>query len=84
MGEALADGMQEGLASGRHWRTAPLWGLGFTRIVSGHTRLLHDGRARNALEAVLWHGGEAESARERFRHLPKAQRDQLLAFLESL
>jgi len=84
MGDDLADGVSEGVAEGRHWRTPPLWGLGLTRTVSGHTRLLHDGRARNALEAVLWHGGEAKAARDRFRNLGKAERDALLAFLHSL
>ena len=84
MGEGLADGLDEGRAGGRHWRTPPLWGLGLTGTVSGHTRLLHDGRARDALEAVLWHGGEAQGARDRFAGLPKAERDALLAFLGSL
>ncbi len=84
MGPDLADDLAEGKASGRHWRTPPLWGLGLTRIVSGHTRLLHDGRARNALEAVLWHGGEGLAARDRFRDLPRQDRAALLAFLESL
>jgi CxxC motif-containing protein (DUF1111 family) len=84
MGEDLADGVSEGLANGKQWRTPPLWGLGLTQTVSGHTRLLHDGRARNVLEAVLWHGGEALGARERFRNLDKAERDALLAFLQSL
>jgi len=84
MGDDLADDLAEGEATGRHWRTPPLWGLGLTQTVSGHTRLLHDGRARNALEAVLWHGGEGLAARDRFRHLPKRDRDALLAFLESL
>lgn len=84
LGPDLADDLAEGEASGRHWRTPPLWGLGLTRIVSGHTRLLHDGRARNALEAVLWHGGEGLPARDRFRDLPKQDRAALLAFLESL
>lgn len=84
LGDDLADDLAEGEATGRHWRTPPLWGLGLTQTVSGHTRLLHDGRARNALEAVLWHGGEALAARDRFRQLPKQDRDALLAFLESL
>lgn len=84
MGEGLADGAAEGGASGRHWRTAPLWGLGLTKTVSGHTLLLHDGRARNVLEAILWHGGEAQAARDAFASLSKPERDALLAFLESL
>ena len=57
MGPGLADGRPEGNASGREWRTPPLWGIGLTRLVSGHTLFLHDGRARNLTEAILWHGG---------------------------
>ena len=84
MGEGLADNRPEGAASGREWRTAPLWGIGLTATVSGHTNLLHDGRARDLLEAILWHGGEARAARERVRRLAKSDRDALLRFLESL
>jgi len=84
MGPGLADGRGEFLADGSEWRTPPLWGLGLTEKVSGHTFLLHDGRARNALEAILWHGGEAESSRDKVRHLPTSKREALLAFLESL
>ena len=84
MGEALADGRPEGDASGREWSTAPLWGIGLTEVVNGHTRFLHDGRARNLVEAILWHGGEAESARDAFRAMPSADRNALLAFLNSL
>ncbi|MCP3138297.1 di-heme oxidoreductase family protein [Pyxidicoccus xibeiensis] len=84
LGEALADGREDFLATGREWRTPPLWGLGRTRAVNGHTRLLHDGRARSPLEAILWHGGEAEAAREAVRHLTQAERDALVAFLDSL
>lgn len=84
MGEGLADNRPEGRASGREWRTPPLWGIGATRTVSGHTRFLHDGRARNLLEAILWHGGEARRAKEHVMALPKARRDDLIRFLESL
>jgi len=84
MGDGLSDDRPEGAASGREWRTPPLWGIGLTRTVSGHTYFLHDGRARSLLEAILWHGGEAEAARERVKALPKSGRDALLAFLESL
>ena len=73
-----------GGASGREWRTAPLWGIGLTEVVNGHTRFLHDGRARNLTEAILWHGGEAQASRDAFRTMPKAERDALLAFLKSL
>jgi CxxC motif-containing protein (DUF1111 family) len=84
MGEGLADGRPEAAADGREWRTAPLWGIGRTKDVSGHTEFLHDGRARSALEAILWHGGEAEAARDRVVHLPAAEREALLRFLDSL
>ena len=84
MGEGLADGRPEGGASGREWRTAPLWGIGLTEVVNGHTRFLHDGRARNLVEAILWHGGEAEAARAAFQSLAKSERDALLLFLNSL
>ena len=79
-----AEGGAGGGASGREWRTAPLWGIGLTEVVNGHTRFLHDGRARNLTEAILWHGGEAQASREAFRAMPKAERDALLAFLKSL
>ena len=62
----------------------PLWGIGLTEVVNGHTFFLHDGRARNLTEAILWHGGEAEAARDGFATLRKADRDSLLKFLESL
>jgi CxxC motif-containing protein (DUF1111 family) len=84
MGEGLADNRPEGVASGREWRTAPLWGLGLTGAVSGHTQLLHDGRARNALEAILWHGGEAQAARDAVAAMPREDRAALLRFLDSL
>jgi CxxC motif-containing protein (DUF1111 family) len=84
MGEGLADDRPDGLASGREWRTPPLWGIGLVEVVNGHTRFLHDGRARSHEEAVLWHGGEAAPARERYARLPRADREALLAFLKSL
>lgn len=84
MGPGLADNRPEGDANGQEWRTAPLWGIGLTETVSDHTQFLHDGRARNLTEAILWHGGEAEVAKEKFRFLDKADRDDLIAFLESL
>ncbi|MEM6645745.1 MAG: di-heme oxidoredictase family protein [Bacteroidota bacterium] len=84
MGEGLADNRSDFLASGREWRTPPLWGIGLFKTVNGHTNYLHDGRARNLAEAILWHGGEAEAAKERFRHLDADERDAIIAFLESL
>jgi CxxC motif-containing protein (DUF1111 family) len=84
MGPGLADGRPDFLATGSEWRTTPLWGIGLTVVVSGQTRFLHDGRARSLAEAILWHGGEAEAAREQFRSLPASDRAALIAFLESL
>ena len=84
MGEGLADNRPEGRASGREWRTPPLWGIGLTKTVSGHTLFLHDGRARNLLEAILWHGGEAEAAKQRVVKMTREERRALIAFLESL
>lgn len=84
MGEGLADQRPEFLATGREWRTPPLWGIGLTATVNNHTRFLHDGRARNLLEAVLWHGGEAAAAREQVRQFDAGQRAALVAFLNSL
>ena len=84
MGEGLADNRPDWLASGTEWRTAPLWGLGLTQKVNGHMLLLHDGRAHNVSEAILWHGGEAQNAKENFRTASKETRADLLAFLNSL
>lgn len=84
MGEGLADDRPEGRATGREWKTPPLWGLGLTQTVSGHTQLLHDGRARNVTEAILWHGGEASAARDGFAALSADDRAAILAFLGSL
>ncbi|MBC9252065.1 thiol oxidoreductase [Pseudomonas alcaligenes] len=84
MGDGLADQRSEFQANGRQWRTAPLWGIGLTEVVSGHTQFLHDGRARNLLEAILWHGGEAEPAKQYVLTYDAEQRNALLAFLNSL
>ncbi|MNB84823.1 Cytochrome c [compost metagenome] len=84
MGDGLADNRSEFQASGREWRTPPLWGIGLTQAVSGHTQFLHDGRARNLLEAVLWHGGEATAAQQQVLSFNAEQRAALLAFLNSL
>ena len=84
MGEGLADNSAEAVATGREWRTAPLWGIGLTETVSKHTLFLHDGRARNLLEAILWHGGEAEASKQKVVNMTRDERDALLAFLRSL
>lgn len=84
MGPGLADQRSEFAASGQDWRTPPLWGIGLNQTVSDHTQFLHDGRARNLLEAVLWHGGEAQAARQHVLTFNAEQRTALLAFLNSL
>ena len=84
MGPELADGRPDYRASGSQWRTPPLWGVGLIRDVNGHTRLLHDGRARGVLEAVLWHGGEAQVSRDAVLKLNKPEREALVKFVESL
>lgn len=84
MGEGLADNREDFEASGTEWRTPPLWGIGLLETVNGHTNLLHDGRARNFEEAILWHGGEAEASREAFKKMEKSDREALVQFLKSL
>lgn len=84
MGSGLADNRPDYLASGSEWRTTPLWGIGLTREVTGYEFYLHDGRARSLDEAILWHGGEAETTREVFRNLDAGNRAALVAFLRSL
>lgn len=84
MGPELADGRPDSEASGSEWRTPPLWGLGLLEVVNRQLRLLHDGRALSFEEAVLWHGGEAAAARERFEKLERPEREALIAFLRSL
>ena len=84
MGDGLADNRPESRATGREWRTPPLWGIGLTETVSGQASFLHDGRARTLTEAILWHGGEAATSRAAMIALPKPDRDTLITFLESL
>ncbi|KAF0115141.1 MAG: hypothetical protein FD150_1202 [Rhodobacteraceae bacterium] len=84
LGPGLADSRPEGRASGSEWKTPPLWGIGLTQQVSGHTEYLHDGRARSLLEAVLWHGGEAQAQRDAVAAMSAEDRDALLAFVGSL
>jgi CxxC motif-containing protein (DUF1111 family) len=84
MGDGLADNRPDFQASGSEWKTRPLWGIGLTNLVNGHTDFLHDGRARNVTEAIMWHGGEAQHAKEKFRQLSTRQRNDLLDFINSL
>jgi CxxC motif-containing protein (DUF1111 family) len=84
MGAGLADGRSDFQANGREWRTRPLWGIGLTHTVNPLAGFLHDGRARSLEEAILWHGGEAEAAKERFRTMTAEERAALIAFLRSL
>nr|HPQ97478.1 di-heme oxidoredictase family protein [Thiolinea sp.] len=84
MGPGLADGRPDFEASGQEWRTAPLWGLGLVQTVNPEAGFLHDGRAASVMEAILWHGGEAETARQAVLALDKTDRNALVHFLESL
>lgn len=84
MGPELADNRPDFAATGSEWRTPPLWGIGLVPTVNGHTTYLHDGRARTLMEAVLWHGGEAEDAKNHVLEMDAEERDALIAFLESL
>ncbi len=84
MGVGLNDNFVSGLAQGNEWRTTPLWGIGLQKKVNGHTHFLHDGRARNFIEAIMWHGGEGEASKNLFKNMDKADRDALIIFLQSL
>ncbi len=84
MGEGLADGSPEWQATGREWRTAPLWGIGKAQAIADRPNFLHDGRARSLEEAILWHGGEAAAAQGAYRSMGKSGRSALITFLESL
>lgn len=84
MGPGLADNLPEGEATGAEWRTAPLWNIGLTAGVSGGEAYLHDGRARSLKEAVLWHGGEAQAAADKFKAMSAGDQDALIRFLKSL
>lgn len=84
MGEDLADGRPDFLANGNEWKTRPLWGIGLQFLVNGHTEFLHDGRAKNVTEAILWHGGEAKDTKEKFKQLSKKDREDLLEFINSI
>ena len=83
-GVGLNDNYQSGLAMGNEWRTTPLWGVGLQKVVNGHTYFLHDGRARNFVEAIMWHGGEGEASKNIFAKMGKEDRDALIRFLQSL
>lgn len=84
MGPRLADGRPDFQANGRQWKTPPLWGIGLIKDVNGHQRLMHDGRARDVLEAILWHGGEAESSKQQVLKMNRSERQALVKFVESL
>ena len=84
MGDELADNRTDYLANGNEWRTQPLWGLGMIQEVNKHNFLLHDGRARNIEEAILWHSGEAENSKNKYKKLTKEERTNVLDFLNSL
>ena len=84
MGEGLADGREDFLANGRQWRTPALWGLGLGERINPGSGYLHDGRARTLEEAIVWHGGEAQVAQQRYGGVGAKERAAIRAFLESL
>lgn len=84
MGPELGDNFSQFNATGDEWRTTPLWGIGLQEIVNGHSHFLHDGRARNFVEAIMWHGGEGDVSRQIFANMSKDDRDALIMFLRSL
>ena len=84
MGVGLNDNYRSGLAMGNEWRTTPLWGIGLQSLVNSHTYFLHDGRARNLQEAIMWHGGEGYASRQLYSKMKKEDRSALIKFLESL
>ena len=84
MGEELADNRRDFMATGREWKTRPLWGIGLTKTVNPAAGFLHDGRAATLEEAILWHGGEAEKSKREFTELSSEKRAQLISFLQSL
>ena len=72
---------------GEWCRTTPLWGRGLSRLCTGADDRLHDCRARTVLEAIMWHGSSESDARwtiDNFRALPKADRDAIVKFIESI
>jgi CxxC motif-containing protein (DUF1111 family) len=84
VGDGLTDARRDFTAEGVEWRTAPLWGIGLVQVVQPAATFLHDGRARTLAEAILWHGGEAQTARDAFRLAAKPDRDALISFLQTL
>ena len=84
MGPELGDDYSQFNATGDEWRTTPLWGAGLQEVVNGHSNFLHDGRARNFTEAIMWHGGEGDVSRQKFSKMTKEERETLIMFLRSL
>lgn len=84
MGVGLNDNYVSSMARGNEWRTTPLWGIGLQKTVNGHTYFLHDGRARNYVEAIMWHGGEGEASKNLFKNMNQNDRNALVEFLRSL
>jgi CxxC motif-containing protein (DUF1111 family) len=82
--DGLADDVIQGIASQSEWKTPALWGLGLVQTVNADSTFLHDGRARTIEEAILWHGGEAQTSKDNYMQLSAEQRTQMLAFLQSL
>lgn len=84
LGESLADNRRDFTANGNEWKTRPLWGIGLTKTVNPAAGFLHDGRADNIEEAILWHGGEAQQSTDDFMALTQTDRQSLIDFVMSL
>lgn len=84
LGPELSDQRPDFNASAQEWRTPPLWGIGLQAKVNGSRALLHDGRANSVEEAILWHGGEAQKAKQSFMQLNKDQRNLLIQFVNAI
>ncbi len=84
MGASLADNRNDFLATGTEWKTPPLWGIGLAKTVNSKAQFMHDGRAKTVQEAILWHGGEAQTSKNKFKQLSAKDRTDLLNFINSL
>ena len=84
MGNELADNRNDFLATGTEWKTTPLWGIGLAKVVNSKAQFMHDGRAKTIQEAILWHGGEAQSSKNKYKQLSAKDRTDLLNFINSL
>ena len=86
--EAIANQYITNTIYGSWCRTTPLWGRGLSLVNTGAEDRLHDCRARNEIEAIMWHGyskdSQAYESAEKFYHLNKSDRDAVVKFLRSI